>query len=133
MTYKVIINNAKHTFPIKGLNELLAGRMYNFRTKKYQNAVKTKNDEVCRMAIQKYLKGIKFDKQIQCTYWIYAKDKLHDRGNLYSVDKSFLDALQQTGKIPNDGWKECADSIFHTEADKLNPRIEVIIEEVEGE
>lgn len=131
MTYRVVIRNANGTFPLKGLNELLGGRMYNFRTKKYHNPVKAENDKVCRMAIKKYLKGVKFDKPIQCTYWIYAKDKRHDRGNLYNVDKSFLDALQQENKIQNDGWKEVEDSIFHTAVDEFNPRIEVEIEVIE--
>lgn len=133
MKYKVIISKTNKTFPIRGLNELLAGRIYDYRTKKYHNKVKSENDKVCRLAIQKYLKNVKFTKQIQCTYNIYAKDKRHDRQNLYSVDKSFLDALQQTKKISNDGWRECADSVFHTYLDAVNPRIEVIIEELEGE
>lgn len=131
MKYNVIIQNQKRTFPIKGLNELLDGKLYNPRTKRYHNPVKKRNDDICRAAIKKYLKGVSFDKQIQCTYWIYAKDKMHDRGNLYAVDKSFLDAMQQAGKIPNDGWKEVADSIFHTEVDKNNPRIEVEVEEID--
>lgn len=133
MTYKVIISSRNGKFPIKGLNELLNGRLYNFRTKKYHNSVKSENDKVCRLAIQKYLKDVKFTKQIQCTYNIYAQDKRHDRQNLYCVDKSFLDALQQMKKLQNDGWRECADSIFHTYLDADNPRIEVIIEEIEGE
>ena len=133
MKYKVIIANNNRKFPIKGLNELLSGRVYNFRTKKYHNRVKSDNDKICRLAIQKYLKDVKFTKQIRCTYNIYAQDKRHDRQNLYSVDKSFLDALQQMKKIPNDGWRECADSVFHTYLDAINPRIELIIEEVEGE
>ena len=131
MAYKVVIGSKNGKFPISGWNEVIDGKIYNPRTKKYHNPVKAENDRLCRLAIQKYIRGIKFDKQIQCTYNIYTKDKMHDRQNLYSVDKSFYDALQQTKKIPNDGWKESDDSIFHTMVDKLNPRVEVIIEEVE--
>lgn len=134
MKYKVVISNSKHTFPLKGLNELLGGRMYNFRTKKYHNSVKSENDKVCRLAIQKYMRGVKIDKPIRCTYYIYAQDKRHDRSNLYSsVEKSFLDAMQEVKCIKNDGFSDVLDSEFHTEVDKDNPRIEVIIEEVEGE
>ena len=132
MIYKVIINSKNGKFPIKGLNELLAGRFYNPRTKRYHNPVKEENDRVCRSAIKKYLRGVKIDRKIQCTYYIYAKDKRHDVTNLYSVDKSFLDALQQCMCIENDGWDEVADSVFHTQLDKENPRIEVIIEEMEN-
>ena len=132
MTYRVVIANYKGTFPLKGLNELLGGRMYNFRTKKYHNPVKAENDDVCRKAIRKYLRGVKIDKPIQCTYWIYAQDKRHDRGNLSSAcEKSFLDALQQAKVISNDGFDDVLDSIFHTTVDKHNPRIVVEIEVIE--
>lgn len=129
MKYKVIIQNQKHTFPIKGLNELLNGRMYNFRTKKYHNPVKAENDKVCLRAIKKYMAGVHIDKPIRCTYWIYAQDKKHDRGNLSSaVQKSFLDALQTAKVIKNDGFDDCLDDVFCTELDRNNPRVEVEIE-----
>lgn len=132
MKYKVVISNSKHTFPLKGLNELLGGRVYNFRTKKYNNSVKSENDKVCRLAIQKYMRGVKIDKPIKVTYHIYAQDKRHDRGNLASAtEKSFLDALQEMKVIKNDGFDDVLDSTFITELDRNNPRIVVEIEEVE--
>lgn len=132
MTYKVIINSKNGKFPVKGLNELLAGRFYNPRTKRYHNPVKEENDRVCRSAIKKYLKGVKIDKPIQCTYLVYVKDKKHDRGNVYaSVEKSFLDALQECKVIKNDGYDDVLDGIFKTDIDKESPRIEVMIEEME--
>ena len=134
MTYKVVITNAKHTFPIKGLNELLSGRLYNFRTKKYHNPVKSANDRVCCVAIRRDLKGVKLKTPIRCTYYIYAQDKRHDRGNLYSAtEKSFLDSLQSCNVLANDSWDMCYDGVFHTDLDRANPRIEVVIEESEGE
>ena len=55
----------------------------------------------------------------------------HDRGNLTaSCEKSFLDALQQAGVIGNDGWNFVYDSVFHTELDRNNPRVEVLIQTV---
>lgn len=132
MKYKVIIQNQKRTFPIKGLNELLSGRMYNFRTKKYHNPVKAENDKVCLKAIKKYMPDVHIDKPIKCTYWIYAQDKRHDRGNLTSaVEKSFLDSMQIAKCICNDGYDDVLDSIFYTELDRNNPRVEVEIEVVE--
>jgi hypothetical protein len=134
MKYKVVISKKNKIFPLKGLNELLSGRMYNYRTKKYHNYVKSDNDRVCCVAIKRDLKGIKLKTPIRCTYYIYAQDKRHDRGNLYSAaEKSFLDALQSCKNLKNDGFNEVLDSVFHTEVDNINPRIEVIIEEVEGE
>ena len=132
MTHKVVISKKNNTFPIKGLNELLAGRFYDFRTKRYHNKVKADNDKVCCVAIRRDLANVKITKPIRCTYHIYAPDKRHDRGNIYAaVEKSFLDALQQRNVIKNDGFDDVMDSVFYTEIDKNNPRIEVIIEELE--
>lgn len=132
MTYKVVIDKKNNTFPTEGWNEVLGGRFYDYRTKRYRNQKKKDNDKICCVAINKYLKGVKLKLPIRCTYNIYAPNKKHDRQNLYSVDKSFLDALQQTRHIPNDGWKETLDSLFHTMVDAEHPRVEVIIEEMEG-
>lgn len=132
MKYKVIIQNTKHTFPIKGLNELLNGRMYNFRTRKYHNPVKAANDNVCLRAIKKCMPKVKINQPVRCTYWIYAKDKKHDRSNLCSsTSKSFADALMLAGVIKNDTWDLYYDEIFHTFVDRENPRIVVEIDVVE--
>lgn len=129
MKYKVTIKNDNHTFPVKGLNELLGGRFYNPRTKTYHNPVKAMNDKACLKAIKKYLHNLHIDKPIRCTYWIYVKDKKHDRGNISSaVQKSFLDALQIAKVIKNDGFDDCLDDVFYTFLDKDNPRIEIEIE-----
>lgn len=134
MKYKVVIANPRRTFPIKGLNELLGGMYWNARLKKFQNEVKANNDRVCRVAIQKYLRGVKIDKPIVCKFYIFAKDKMHDRGNINSaVEKSFLDALQQKKVIKNDGFDDVLDSEFHTYLDRNNPRVVVEIIEVEKE
>ena len=134
MTYKVIISKKNNTFPLKGLNELLGSRLYNPRTKRYTNSVKTSNDRTCLKAIKKCLPAVHIDKPIRCTYHIYTADKRHDRSNLYSaIEKSFLDALQIAKVIRNDGWDDVLDSIFHTEVDKENPRIVVEIEALEKE
>lgn len=129
MVYKVVISRVDKKFPIKGLNELLAGMYWNARLKKFQNEIKSNNDKMCRLAIQKYMHGVKIDKPIRCHFHIYAKDKKHDRGNVYTAtEKSFLDALQQMKVISNDGYDNVLDSTFLTELDRLNPRIEVEIE-----
>lgn len=131
MTYKVVISKSNKIFPIKGLNELLAGRVYDYRAKKYHNSVKSANDRVCCVAIRRDLKGVTLKTPIRCTYYIYAPDKRHDRGNLYSAtEKSFLDALQTCKCIRNDGFDYVVDSVFHTEVCRDNPRVVVEIEEL---
>ena len=132
MTYAVVIKNDDKTFPVKGLNELLGGRVYNPRTHKYHNPVKSNNDKVCFLAIQKHLKGVHILNPIRCTYKIYVKDKMHDRSNIYSaVEKSFLDALQQAKVIKNDGFDDVYDSVFYTELCRENPRVEIRIDVLE--
>lgn len=131
MTYKVVISNSKKTFPLKGLNELLNERIYNPRTKKYHNPIKEENDKVCVKAIKKYMPKVTINKPIKCTFYIYAQDKRHDRGNLAcACEKSFLDALQIAKVITNDGWDFVYDSVFYTEVDRKNPRVEVLIQTV---
>ena len=136
MQYRVTISNTKHTFPLKGLNELLTAqdKQYDARLKRYKvtNKVKADNDRICRIAIRKTMRGVKINKPIRCYFNIFAKDKQHDRGNLYTaVEKSFLDALQDVKVIKNDTFDLVYDSTFHTELDRKNPRVEVIIEEVD--
>jgi hypothetical protein len=131
VTYKVVISKTNKTFRIKGLNELLAGRTYDYRSKKYHNSVKSANDRACCVAIRRDLKGVKLKTPIRCTYYIYAQDKRHDRGNLYSAtEKSFLDALQSCKVLANDSWDMCYDGVFHTMLDRDNPRVVVEIEEL---
>ena len=134
MTYKVIIAKPNKKFPIKGLNELLNSQYRNPRTKKFHNEVKASNDRECRLAIYKYMRDVKIDKPIRCHYHIYAQDKKHDRGNVYTAcEKSFLDALQQAKVISNDTFDLVLDSTFVTELDRENPRIVVEIEVIEKE
>jgi hypothetical protein len=124
-----MIDKKNNTFPLKGLNELLGARLYNPRTKRYTNSVKTSNDRTCLKAIKKCLPAVHIDKPIRCTYCIYTADKRHDRSNLYAaIEKSFLDALQLAKVIKNDGWDDVYDSVFHTNIDKENPRVVVEIE-----
>lgn len=134
MIYKVVIKSRIGSFPIKGLNELLNNQYWNARAKKFNNEVKASNDMMCRIAIIKAMRGVKIDAPIRCHFHIYAKDKKHDRGNIYTaLEKSFLDALQHTKVIKNDTFDLVYDSTFITELDRENPRIEVVIEVLEVE
>ena len=55
-----------------------------------------------------------------------------DRMNILTAfDKSFQDALQKVGVIKNDGWNDVINITPDFGIDKLDPRIEVIIEELE--
>lgn len=131
MKYRVTVKGFK-----SGLNELLAGRTYDHRTKKYRNAVKNRNDAICVKCIKasKGLHGVKILKPIVIHYSFYCENKMHDRMNIASAFiKSFEDALQKCEVIKNDGFDDVLTPTLYFEVDKKNPRVEIIIEEKESE
>lgn len=134
VTIKGIRNAKGYEFPIKGLNELIDGKIYNPRTRKYTNPIKNANDSICFKNIYRDLvvKKVVLKTPIRCHYKVYAQDKKHDRGNLYAaVEKSFLDALQKAKCLSNDTWDNVYDSTFESFLERQNPRVEIDIEEVE--
>ena len=116
-----------------GLNEVLNGVHYDYRTKRIVNPTKKHNDELIIKQLRFLLKD-KITVPIVIHYTFYCKDKRRDRMNVASAfDKSFQDALQKTEKIANDGWNDVYNATFEFHIDKDNPRVEVEIEEVEVE
>ncbi len=131
MRYQVTVKGFK-----SGLNELIAGRMYDHRTKKYRNPIKNKNDALCVKCIKasRSLRGVKIDRPIIIHYAFYCEDKMHDRMNIASAFiKSFEDALQKFNVIKNDGFDDVLTPTLYFEVDKENPRVEIVIEEKESE
>lgn len=61
----------------------------------------------------------------------YCKDKRKDKDNIMAGTKFILDGLQKANVIPNDGWTEIRDITNRFRVDKLEPRVEVEIIEVE--
>lgn len=128
MTYKVIVYGFD-----SGLNELLHGRIYDYRTKKYRNPEKNRNDNLCVKHIKQQMKNVVIEYPITIGYRFFCKDKRHDRMNVASAFvKSFEDALQKCGVIDNDGWDDVLTPVFEFYIDKDNPRIEVYIKEERG-
>ena len=114
-----------------GLNEVLNGVHYDYRTKRIANPVKKNNDELIVRQLRFAIKE-KITTPIVIHYRIYAKDKRRDRMNIASAfDKSFEDALQKCGLIDNDGWNNVLNATFEFYIDKENPRVEITITEVE--
>lgn len=127
MVYQVIVKGFD-----SGLNELLAGRIYNPRTRKYHNVVKNKNDALCQKFINEYMKGVHIDKPVKIDYVFFVPNKRHDRMNTASAFiKSFEDALQKCKVIDNDGFDCVLTPMLDFYVDKENPRIEVTIREAE--
>jgi Holliday junction resolvase RusA-like endonuclease len=62
----------------------------------------------------------------------YCKNRRKDKDNIMSGQKFIFDGLVQAGVIENDGWDQIGDVTHAFEVDKVNPRVEVRIKELEG-
>ena len=120
-----------------GLNELLnhQEKRYDARTKRMRvyNTEKAKNDKICRTWLLKGgMSKVRIDKPISIHYRFYVKDKTHDRSNVSAAFvKSFEDALQELHIIKNDTYDLVLTPTYYFEVDRKNPRVEVIIQEME--
>lgn len=117
----------------RGLNQVLSGVHFDWKTKKVFNTVKAENDKICIWGIRqnKALRNVTIQHPIVIHYKVYWKDKKSDRMNIGSAfDKSFQDALQKMNILKNDGWNDVINATFDFDIDRENPRIEVIIEEL---
>ena len=63
----------------------------------------------------------------------YCPDRRRDKDNIMAGTKFLLDGLQKAKKIENDGWKQIRNITHRFEVDKVEPRVEVEIIEVEEE
>ncbi len=125
--YKLTVKGFKY-----GLNAVLSGFKYDFRSKRYFNNEKRDNDYICIDSIRRSdIRKVKIKKPIVIHYHIFWKDRRSDRMNIASAfDKSFQDALQKTGVLSNDGWKDVINATFDFDVDRENPRVEIVIEEL---
>ncbi len=76
----------------------------------------------------------KFNKPIELTYNFYLRNNRKcDTGNIfYILEKFFLDALQDGGRIKDDDFKHViAGGYRFCGIDAQNPRCEILIKEVE--
>lgn len=118
-----------------GMNKLLNAFRYDYKTKRIYNNVKSANDKLCITSIRlsKVFRNVTIQKPIVIHYKFYWRDKKMDRMNIASAfDKSFEDALQKTGIIKNDGWDDVINATFDFAIDRQNPRVEVVVEEIDG-
>lgn len=124
MTYRIEVKN----FNIK-LNNLLDGKAYDYRARKYRNPVKAKGDDICRKAIDKSIGRVKINKPVTPHYWFYVQRKSDRDGIISAFMKCFLDALVQRGIIENDTW-DCVLTpvIEDMQVDSKNPHVIIELE-----
>ncbi len=103
------------------------------RTNRYKAAkMKARNENLVKIAIKQQMRGLRIEKSVYMAYQWYEKNRRRDLDNISSFGRKVIqDALVQTHVLQNDGWKEIAgfSDDFFVDAD--NPRIEVLIREVE--
>ena len=135
MTYKVVFH---HLLPC--LNDYIgaAHQLYHYRgsSRSYGDALMKKREQrILEMEIRRQLKGVHIKRPVRITLSAFEDTRKRDWGNVLAViDKFCLDALVSAGVLQNDSQRWVADYgkpiLGH---DKQNPRIEIIIDELEEE
>ena len=92
--------------------------------------MKRDNTNLCTMYIKRAVAdGLKVDTYpIVVTFDWYAKNKRKDPDNIAFGKKFILDAMQESGLIENDGFKQIWGFSDNFHIDKDRPRVEVRIE-----
>lgn len=103
------------------------------RTNQYKGAkVKHKNENRILQAIYQQLGRLRIKKPVYMSYSWYEPNKRRDLDNISSFGRKVIqDALVISKVLENDGWKNIVgfQDDFYIDAD--NPRVEVVIREVE--
>lgn len=115
---------------LPALNEMLNAAKRNKYT--YE---KLKNDAIAYIDpfIYKSIKRQKAPDHADYEIIWYCPNKRRDKDNIMAGQKFIYDALQETGVIPNDGWRQIGSITHRFAVDRLNPRIEVIITEARSD
>ena len=113
---------------LPSLNEMI-----NYsKTNKFKY-VKMKDDAIATVSwlAKKQLGNVKIKKADFIITW-YCPNRRKDKDNISAGQKFIFDGLQDAGILSNDGWQEINSFEHRFEIDKVNPRVEVEIREVEG-
>lgn len=124
MEYRLIIYGR-----LPGLNDMIEA---DRRDRRSGNRLKQESQDTIRLYILRDLKHLKIENPVELHYSFYEPNRRRDLDNISGyAHKVTQDALVASGVLKNDGWANIVgmqDSFF---VDTRNPRIEVIIREVE--
>lgn len=133
MIYKVVFHRS-----LPDLNDLIgaAHKVYHYRgsARTYGDTIIKKHEQArLEMDIRKQLRGVHIKKPVRLTYSVFEADRKRDWDNVLSIVMKFTnDALVKVGVLPNDTQRWVVGyGKPTTEVDRNDPRIELIIEEVE--
>lgn len=122
------------SFTIKGRLDGLNEYILKCRGNKYSGAnMKEKNERQVKSSLMfdSIMYGISFSGKVHITYKWYEESKRRDLDNIAFAKKFIQDALVDMHILAGDGWRHIAGFTDEFYVDKANPRIEVIIREVD--
>lgn len=132
MKYKFVIDGVfykSRTLP--GLNEYLNACSTHPLA---GNKMKQDYQMIINNKIRSQLKRLKIDKPVIIHYAFYESDKVRDKSNIFALAAKYIeDSLQVCGVLKGDGWQHVENFTHEFHIDRHNPRIEVVIEEIEIE
>ncbi len=110
---------------LPGMNEIIRASKSHYHA--YNNMKREHTENVAWLAKATKKEYEKIDLEIT---W-YCKNRRKDKDNIMAGTKFILDGLVMAGVIENDGWRHVGSISHDFKVDRDNPRIEVIIKEVE--
>lgn len=123
MQHKLIIDGQ-----LNNLNDYTAA----CRRNRFAGAkMKTDNEEIITQYILMQLHDVHFTQRVYIQFTWIEPNRKRDLDNVAFAKKFILDALVRNNVIENDGWKGVGGFEDKFAVDKENPRIEVIISDME--
>ena len=131
LEYKLVLEG---TMP--NLNDYLKGERITIRKNgKFTtkgNAMKQEYQRKVVTAVRSKLRGIHIGNPVKIYYKFYEENRKRDLDNISAfAHKVIQDGLVKGGLLENDGWKNIVGFSDEFFVDKDNPRIEIMIREVE--
>ena len=94
--------------------------------------LKKKTEMLISVHIRKQLRGVKISHPIIADFTWFEPNKKRDLDNISAGGKKFIfDALVKCGVLKGDGWAYVTGFTDNFYVDSDNPRIEVILREIE--
>lgn len=131
MKYELILDGI-----MPDLNDYLKGERIairkngKFTTK--GNVLKQEYQRKVVAKIRRQLMGIHIEKPVEIKYTYFEPNKKRDLDNISAfAHKVIQDGLVKGGLLANDGWKNIIGFSDDFYVDKENPRIEILIREVD--
>lgn len=114
---------------LNNLNDYIAAE----RANRYRGAkMKADNEKSVVAAVMQCMRGVKIERPVFMEYTWIEPSRRRDKDNISSFGRKVIqDALVSTGVLKDDGWKHVVGFSDRFEVDKENPRIEVLIKEIE--